>query len=130
MPNYHLITPIDLRPQPDEYERTVARLCAEKFQSDILFVKRGISTTPDIQVVITGQFWEIKNIRGKGKHTIEDNLREASHQSKNLIISLLKPSKLDASRVELRIRYILRTTSVRLKHVILVTKDEKMIDIL
>ena len=129
MPNYRLITPIDLRPQPDKYERAVARLCAEKFQSDILFVKRGISTTPDIQVVATGQFWEIKNIQGKGRHMIENNLRKASKQSTNVIVSLLKNPKITAQQAESRIRYVLRTSNIQLKHVKLVSRSGAMIDI-
>lgn len=60
MKQYNLIIPIGLKPEPDKYEKAVARLCAEKFQSDILFVKRGVATTPDIQVVRTGQFGRLK----------------------------------------------------------------------
>lgn len=129
MKQYNLIIPIGLKPEPDKYEKAVARLCAEKFQSDILFVKRGVATTPDIQVVRTGQFWEIKNIRGNGKHMIENNLRRASHQSQNVIVSLLKSPKISALQAESRIRYVLRTTNIHLQHVILITKDEKVIDI-
>ena len=129
MPNYHLLIPINLKPQPDEYERTVARLCAEKFQSDILFMKRGISTTPDIQVISTGQFWEIKNIKGKGRHMIENNLRKASKQSNNVIISLLKSPKITATQAESRIRYVLKSSNIQLKRVKLVTKDRTIIDI-
>ncbi len=129
MKQYNLIIPIGLKPEPDKYEKAVARLCAEKFQSDILFVKRGVATTPDIQVVRTGQFWEIKNIRGNGKHMVENNLRRASHQSQNVIVSLLKSPKISALQAKSRIRYVLRTTNIHLQHVILITKDEKVIDI-
>ena len=55
MSNYRLIIPISLKPQSDKYEKAVAQLCAEKFQSGILFIKRGTSTTPDIQVARTEQ---------------------------------------------------------------------------
>ncbi len=129
MSNYHFIIPINLKPQPNKYEKVVAKLCAEKFQSDILFIKQGISTTPDIQVIKTKQFWEIKNIKGNGKHTIEDNLRRASHQSQNVIISLLKSPNITTRQVESRIRYVLKTSNLQIKHVILITKDEKAIDI-
>lgn len=127
MSNYHLITPIDLKPQPDRYEKAVAQLCAEKFQSDILFVKRGVSTTPDIQVVRTKQFWEIKNIQGNGKNTIEDNLKRASKQADNVIISLLR-SRMMPKQATARISYYLRRSRENLRHVILITKDLRLID--
>ncbi len=130
MKQYNLIIPIGLKPEPDKYEKAVARLCAEKFQSDILFVKRGVATTPDIQVVRTGQFWEIKNIKGNGRHTIEDNLRKASKQSSNVIITLLATSKLDSRRVAQRIGFILNTKRMPLKHVLLITKSDRIIDII
>ncbi len=98
MSNYHFIIPINLKPQPDKYEKVAAKLCAEKFQSDILFIKQGIFTTPDIQVI-------------KTKH------------------SLLKSPNITARQVESRIRYVLKTSNLQIKHVILITKDEKAIDI-
>lgn len=78
-----------MKPRPDKYEERVAELCAEYFKSDVAFVMRGSQTTPDIQVLKTRTYWEIKSIKGKGRHMIENNLRRASKQSKNVIISLL-----------------------------------------
>jgi len=127
MGNYNLIIPINIKPQPDKYEKVVAQLCAQKFQSDILFVKPTISTTPDIQVVRTKQFWEIKNIQGDGKNTIEDNLKRASRQADNVIISLLR-SKMAPQKAEMHIRYYLKHARKNLKKVILVTKERKIVD--
>ncbi len=127
MSNYHFIIPIDLKPQPDKYEKVVAKLCAEKFQSDILFIKRGISTTPDIQIIKTKQFWEIKNIKGNGKNTIEDNLKRASKQADNVIISLLR-SRMSTEQASARIRYYLIRARKNLRRVILITKDCEFID--
>ncbi len=79
MSNYRLIIPISLKPRSDKYEKAVAQLCAEKFQSGILFIKRGTSTTPDIQVARTKQLWEIKNIRGNSDRTIEDSQSKPSY---------------------------------------------------
>lgn len=129
MPNFCLIIPVNLKPKPDLREQTVAQLCAQYFQSDIKFVLRGNTTTPDIFVVRTGEFWEIKNIRGCGRHTIEDNLRKASKQSDKVIISLLVAPKLDASRVKGRIEFILKTRRMPIHSVLLITKTGKVIDI-
>lgn len=90
---------------------------------------RGTRTTPDVLVVRTGEHWEIKNIRGSGRHAIEDNLRKASKQSKNVIISLLKPSELTAARVQSRVQHLLKTTNIKLNRVLLVTRSGKIIDI-
>lgn len=127
--NFNIIRPVGLKPKPDKYEERVAELLAEKFQSDIAFVLRGTRTTPDILVVKTGEYWKIKNIRGSGKHAIEDNLRKASKQSKNVIISLLKPSELTAARVQSRVQHLLKTTNIKLNRVLLVTRSGKIIDI-
>lgn len=82
MPNFSLIIPVNLKPKPDLREQTVAQLCAQYFQSDIKFVLRGNTTTPDIFVARTGEFWEIKNIRGCGRHAIGYNLHDSGELKK------------------------------------------------
>lgn len=126
---FRILRPINLRPRPDKYEERVAEICAEWFQSDIEFVARGNINTPDIKIVRIRQYWEIKNIRGVGKHTVEDNLRKASKQSANVIISLLRASNINECRVESRIRDVLSTRRMPIKHIILITKAGKVIDI-
>ncbi len=124
---FHIIISTDVRPQPDSYEVAVARILAEKFESDISFVARGTIKTPDIQVVRTGQFWEIKNIRGSGKLTVEDNLRKATKQSDNVVISLLR-SKMPQDQAISYIKWYLSHAHANIKQVILVTKGQKTID--
>ena len=126
---FNIIRPAGLKPRPDKYEERVAELCAEYFQSDVAFVLRNNHTTPDIQVTRMQQFWEIKNIKGGGKHTIEDNLRKASKQSRNIIISLLATSKLDSNRVKGKIKSVLATQRMPIDCVLLITKTGKIIDI-
>ena len=126
---FKIIRPVGMKPKPDKYEEKVAELLAVKLQSDIAFVLRGSSTTPDIFLLKTKKYWEIKNIKGDGRHTIENNIRQASKQSKNIVISLLKSSNLAASRIESKIRYVLKTTNVKVDHTLLVTKTGKVIDI-
>lgn len=126
---FRIIRPVGLKPKPDKYEECIAEVCANLFQSDIEFVVRGNASTPDIKVLKIGQYWEIKNIRSTGKHAVEDNLRKASKQAKNVIISLLKTQSPDSRRIESRIRHILATKRMPIKRVILITKTGKAIDI-
>lgn len=82
---------------------------------------------PDLQVVKTGEFWEIKNIRGNSKNTIEGNLKKAARQSSNVVISLLR-SKMSYAQAVVRIRHNLNRSHGGIKKVILVTKSGKTID--
>lgn len=127
--SYQIIRPVGLKPLPDRFEERIAEICAKYFQSDIEFVVRGNHTTPGIKVRKTKQFWEIKSIRSNSMHAIEDNLRKANRQSNNLIVSLLRASKLDVKRTKVRMEYILKNTNVKFARVILITKSEKVIDI-
>ena len=126
---FRIIRPVGLKPKPDQYEERIAEICADLFQSDIEFVVRGSASSPDIKVLKLGQYWEIKNIRSVGKHAVEDNLRKASKQARNVIISLLKTQSSDSRRVESRIRSILATKRMPIERVILITKTGKAIDI-
>lgn len=119
--------PTSIRPLPNKYEMCVARILAQKFQSDVLFVPPTNSLhIPDLQVVRTGEFWEIKNIRGNGKFTIEDNLRKASKQSNNVVISLLRAA-MTTERASSCIRCYMKHARIT-KHVVLVTKHKKTVD--
>ncbi len=123
---YKLITPIDIKPIPTEHEQNVAITLAEYFKSNIEFVKRGSSTTPDIKVGTI--YWEIKSPKGNGKYTISDNIRSAKHQSSNIVINLSR-TKMTAKQAESRIRNFLKNSSTGVKRLILVTKSNKVIDI-
>lgn len=123
---FQVIIPISVAPHPDRYEEKIARILAQEFQSDVLFMARGSQYTPDIQVVRTKQYWEIKNIRGDSKKTIEDNLRKASKQADRVVISLLRTTMTPA-RAMVRVRFYLTHARSNIKQVILVTKTGKCI---
>lgn len=53
----------------------------------------GLKPKPDIQVIRTGEYWEIKNLRGNGKHTVEDNLRKASSMPIKPVLLIEKAGK-------------------------------------
>lgn len=125
---FKIITPVGINPYPDNFEETIARILALKFQSDVLFVQPTLSLhTPDLQILKTGEFWEIKNIRGNGKNTIEDNLKKAAKQSENIIISLLR-TKMSPAQATARIHYFINHPHGKIKRIILVTKTGKTID--
>lgn len=125
---FKVIIPVDLTPYPDPYEEKVARILARKFQSDVMFVQAGGPLhTPDLQIIKTDEFWEVKNIRGDGKNTIEDNLKRAAKQSSNVVISLLR-TKMTPTQAAARIRCFLSKPHRSIKQVILITRSEKTID--
>ncbi len=126
---YHIIRPAGLKPKPDQYEERVAEICAEYFQSDIIFLQPGNKPTPDFKVAVTNQCWETKNIRGNSKYTIEDNLRKAEKQSPNVIISLLKPTSMRPEQALSKIKFFLSHKNTKIKHLLLITKSGKIIDI-
>lgn len=124
---FEVIVPTNIKPLPDKYEMAVARILAQKFQSNIKFVECGSTKTPDVQVLSTEKYWEIKNIKGDGKLTIEDNLRKAAKQSDNIVISLLR-SSMTPEKATSHIRWYLKHARANIKHVVLVTKRGKTID--
>lgn len=122
---FKVIIPATLKPHPNPYEIQIAKILAQKFQSDILFIPPTNSLhTPDLQIVKTGEFWEIKNIRGNGKNTIEDNLKKAAKQSRNVVVSLLR-SKMPPSKATARIQHFLSRPHGNIEKIILVTKSHK-----
>lgn len=124
---FKVIIPIEVKPHPDKFEEAVARVLAQKFQSNILFVERKSIKTPDVMVCRTKQFWEIKNIKGISKNTIEDNLRRGAKQADNIVISLLR-SQMAPEQASSHIQYYLSHARGNIKHIILITKKGKIID--
>lgn len=124
---YNVITPVGMRPKPDDNERVIAELMAKYFKSDVKFIKReDVATTPDISVIRHNQRWEIKNIRGNSKRTIQNNLRAADDQSQNVIISLLE-TRMTQDQALGRIREFYATGPVRIKQLLLITKEQKVL---
>lgn len=124
---FEVIIPTSIKPLPDKYEMAVARILAQKFQSDVRFIECGTTRTPDVQVLLTKKYWEIKNIKGNGKLTIEDNLKKASKQSDCIVISLLR-SAMTPEKAASCIKWYLNHAHTNIKHVILITKRGKTID--
>lgn len=84
--NIHIEEDEKSRPRP--HELMIAEIMADYFKSDIVFLRRLYSKTPDLYILKTNIKWEIKSPTGAGKHTIQTNLRNASKQSENIILDL------------------------------------------
>lgn len=73
---------------PEKHEINVANLFSD-LGYDVTFIKA--SNIPDIHtpdILMDGVEWEIKSPLGKGKHTIERNIKNALLQSNNIIFDL------------------------------------------
>ena len=80
--------------------------------------------TPDAK--INGKYWEIKSPRKNGKYTIQHMMQTASKQSINLIIDLRRTTAPVRSLSLINHESRLRS---KLKNVIVITKEGKIVDI-
>lgn len=113
---------------PTSDEIAVAEAMSRYFESDIKFIARGISHTPDIYIMRLRQYWEIKNPRGDSPKTIENILRTAQYQSENIIISLAR-TRMSARQATGRIRQCLSRNHISAKRILIVPKNKKVLAI-
>ncbi|HVV25842.1 MAG TPA: hypothetical protein VHC21_02320 [Candidatus Saccharimonadales bacterium] len=124
---YKVIVKTDLQDQPKDHELSAALILAYHFKTDVIFLRPEAKKTPDIDV--GGTKWEIKSPRGNGKKTIDNNLRTARKQSRNVVLDLRR-TKLHRSKSAARINYYLSAGPHRIKRLKIITKTQKIIDIL
>ena len=122
---YKVIIKTDLKDRPKDYELSAAFILAQHFKADVVFLRPKLDKTPDIKV--NDLKWEIKSPKGNGKKTIENNLREASKQSQNIVMDLRR-IRMHQTRAIARINFFLSKPN-RLKRVLIVTKSKKVIEI-
>lgn len=127
MVKYEVIIKTDLADLPKEHELSAALILAYHFKSDVVFLRPERKKTPDIDV--NGTKWEIKSPTGNGKKTIDNNLRAAHKQSRNVVLDLRR-AKLHQSKAIARINYYLSAGPHKIKHLKIITKTQKIIDIL
>ncbi len=122
---YNIIIPVGMKPRPKIHEETAADILANHFKSDVYFIETASHGTPDVS--IGGVKWEIKSPVGVGGNNIQKNMREASSQSKNVVIDLRR-SKLHQTRV---IGYIKQFVDryKKLNRVIVITKSKQTLTI-
>ena len=119
----------DGKSRPRPHELIVAEVLAEHFKSDIVFLRRMASKTPDLYILKTNIRWELKSPEGAGKHTIQTNLRNASKQSENIILDLHR-SKLTKEQAVSRTNEFIKNEHSRIKRLKIVTRNNRVIDII
>ena len=127
MKTYKIIQELNDTDPPKEHEKEAAKILAEYFRSDLLFMRKKANTTPDLKNLSTGQRWEIKSPLGNGKRTIANNLREASHQSENVVLDLSR-CKINNQSALSRVRGFLSSGDAHIKRLLVIDKSKKVID--
>lgn len=127
MAKYEVIVKTDLADLPKEHELSAALILAYHFKTDVIFLRPERRKTPDIDV--NGTKWEIKSPTGNGKKTIDNNLRAAHKQSRNIVLDLRR-IKLHQNKAAVRINYYLSAGPHKIKRFKIITKTQKIIDIL
>lgn len=114
------------RPRP--HEEKVANKIADIVKSDIIFIRRRASKTPDLYIARFNALWELKSPLGGSKHTIQNNLRNANNQSEKVILDLSRSKLTDWQGIS-RAKEFLRTEKTSIKKLKVYTKTGKLIDI-
>jgi hypothetical protein len=123
---YEVIVKTSIEDAPQGHEMSAAIILAYHFKTDVIFLRPTHARTPDIDV--GGVKWEIKSPMGNSKKTIENNLRMARKQSRNIVIDLRR-IKMHKIRAISRINYFL-SKQKQIKQVIIIDKDRCVVDIL
>ncbi len=103
----------------------VAQLLGEYFDRDVYFVIRSGRKTADYY--IEGKYWELKTPRGNSKRTVQHVLQKAARQSVNVVIDIgssKMTTKIASSRVKYEWKFI-----PRIKRILLVSKDKKIVEL-
>ena len=114
--------------KPRPHEQDVAEFVADYFDSDVVFLRRYSSRTPDLYILKTNIRWELKSPTGGGKHTVQNNLRATDGQSENVILDLTI-SKLSDRQGISRAKEFMRTEKTRIKRLKVLLKSQKIVDI-
>lgn len=122
---YRIIVDTDISDPPKDHEFSAAIVIAEHFRSDVVFIRPASFRTPDLDV--DGTKWEIKSPMGSSARTIENNMRLAREQSKNIVIDLSRII-LHQRRAISHINFYLSKPN-QFKRVLVITKSKKVIEI-
>lgn len=95
------------------------------FDADITCINPGSGKSPDIRINDTE--WELKSPQGNGVKTIENILKKATKQSKNVILDLSR-IKMNNNQALSRTKYYLHNNNHGIKRLIIITKNHKIID--
>jgi hypothetical protein len=127
MRRYEVIIHTSVADRPKDHEIKAALIVANNyFRSDVVFLRPDIYKTPDLEVNLVR--WELKSPLGQGKKTIENNMRAARRQSKNLIIDFSR-MKLHQTKAFANIRYYIQKYPKQFEHVVVVAKNGSVIEL-
>lgn len=127
MNKYNVRLDKGLDPIPHKHELNAAEIVASFMKSDVLFLRRNPNASPDLLIEKTNQIWELKSPKENGKRTMSNNLREASHQSKKVILDLSR-CKMNNANALAMVRGFLNSGDSTLKNLIIIDKSGKIID--
>ncbi|MDR0979620.1 MAG: hypothetical protein LBM12_00470 [Candidatus Nomurabacteria bacterium] len=122
---YKVLVETGINDSPEEHEMSAATILTYYFKTDVKFMRKKPFSAPDIEV--GNIFWEIKSPKGEGKNNIHKHMREASHQSENIVIDLRRMS-MQQERAIGHINTYLRRPN-RIKRVLIITKNKKVLAI-
>ena len=118
-----IITPHGLRPEPHELE-TADIFTALGYNVEFLAPSRTKgSRTPDVN--IGGVLWEMKSPTGNGRRVVQDQLRRAIKQSKNIIFDARR-TRLDDKKIQIELEKHIKTFR-SIKRLTLILKNNKII---
>lgn len=111
----------------EQHELDVAKVL-NKLGKDVEFIlpsRVKFSRTPDIKM--DGMLWEIKSPKGSSSRTIENNLRCALRQSKNIIIDLRR-IKIDETKAISQIIKQFKYSKL-IRKIIIIKQNKEILDI-
>ena len=109
-----------------EHEYNTVKLVLENGYDIELIPPSAIKGLRMPDIMMKGVPWEIKSPEGNGKNTIKNTVQNASHQSENIIIDLRR-TKISQEQALKEIERYFRL-SKRLRRIIIITKDEIILD--
>ncbi|MBR3332529.1 hypothetical protein IKG28_02815 [Candidatus Saccharibacteria bacterium] len=107
------------------HEVNAILLLLDYFDTDITCIHPGSGKTPDLK--INGIEWELKSPQGDSAKTIENILKKATKQSKNIILDFSR-IKMNGNQALSRTKYYLHNNKHGIKKLIIITKNHKVID--
>ncbi len=106
---------------PEKHEIEIANILNKYGKNVEFLIPLDIKNTRTPDIKMDGLLWEIKSPKGSSSRTIENNLRCALRQSKNIIIDLRR-IKIDEARAISQIRKQFNQTKI-IKDIIIIRKN-------
>lgn len=113
---------------PYSHELKAATILANGLHSDVSIIKAEQFRTPDF--LINGVAWELKSPVGNSSRTIDNCLRSARGQSRNIVVDLSR-TRMDRNRAISRINHYLSTqhSPGKIRRLKVIDKSGKIVDI-